>query len=90
VVGQTRSDVDYVTTSALGQHLADGGLGYMEEPGQVHGCNREVVIQRVVGECLADENPRVVDQTIDAVKNDRPPVPRLAERSRPVRYHPSP
>src|ERR1700693_1805062 len=45
VVDQTRRDVDYVATGALGEDLPDDGLGDMEESGQVHGGDRPVVVE---------------------------------------------
>src|ERR1700758_4091468 len=53
-VDETRRDVDYVATGTLGEDLPDDGLGDMEEPGQVHGGDRQVVVERVLGEWFAD------------------------------------
>jgi hypothetical protein len=36
-----------------------------KEPGQVHGGDRRVVVERVVGEGLADEDAVVVDEGVD-------------------------
>ena len=52
--------------ASLGDHLPDRALGDVKEPGQVHGGDRGEVLQGVVGERLADEDPRVVDQSVDA------------------------
>ena len=49
----------------LGDHLSNDGLSDVEEPGQVHGHHRRVVVRRVVDERLADEDPGVVDQGVD-------------------------
>ena len=57
VVDQAGGDVDDVA-AALGEHLSDDGLGDVEEPGQVHRSDGGVVIERVVGEGLADEDAR--------------------------------
>ena len=51
--------------AALVDHLPNRALGDVEEPGQVHGRDRGVVVGRVVREGLADEDPRVVDQAVD-------------------------
>ena len=50
---------------ALGEHLPNGALGDVEEAGQVHGSDREIVVECVVREWLADEDPCVVDQGVD-------------------------
>jgi len=44
---------------------SDRALGDVEEPGEVHGGDRRVVVGRVVREGLADEEPGVVDQAVD-------------------------
>ena len=50
---------------ALGDHLPDRALRDVEEPGQVHGGDGGIVLGGVVGEGLADVDPRVVDQAVD-------------------------
>ena len=64
VVDEAGTDVDDVT-AALGQHLADDALGDVEEACQVHRRDRPKVVERVVGEWLADEDAGVVDQGVD-------------------------
>jgi hypothetical protein len=63
-VDDAGGDVDDVA-AALVDHLPDRALGDVEEPGEVHGGDRGVVVGRVVREGLADEDPRVVDQAVD-------------------------
>ena len=64
VVDEAGGDVDDVA-AALVDHLPDRALGDVEEPGQVHGGDRGVVVGRVIREGLADEDPGVVDQAVD-------------------------
>jgi hypothetical protein len=65
MVDEAGGDVDDVTTGALREHVPNDGLGDVEEAGQVHGHDRLVVVERVVREWLADENPCRVDQGVD-------------------------
>jgi hypothetical protein len=51
--------------TALGEHWPDSALGHVEEPGKVDRGDRGKVIDRVVGERLADVHPGVVDQGVD-------------------------
>ncbi len=55
-----RRVVDGFPARTLSKHLPDDGVGYMEEPRQVHGCNRDVVLECVIGERLADEIPALL------------------------------
>ena len=75
VVDEARGDVDDVA-AALGDHLRDRALGDVEEPGEVDGGDRVVVVERVLGERLADVDPGVVDQGVDPAE----PVERLRRR----------
>ena len=50
---------------ALFGHLSDRQLGDVEEPGQVHGGDRGVVLERVLREGLADVETGVFDQRVD-------------------------
>ena len=52
-------------TAALRDHLPNDALGQVEEPGQVHGGDEDIILKRVVREGLADEHPGVVDQAVD-------------------------
>ena len=51
--------------AALRDHLTDDALGQMEESAQVHRGDRDVVLERVVREGLADEHTGIVDQAVD-------------------------
>src|SRR5438132_12589916 len=64
VVDEAGGDVDDVT-APLGDHLADGALGDVEEPGQVDGSDRCIVLECVFREGLSDEYPCIVDQVVD-------------------------
>src|SRR5207302_9820446 len=64
MVDEAGADADDVAT-ALGEHLPDRALGDVEEPGEVDSCDGDVLIERVVGERLADEESGVVDQRVD-------------------------
>jgi hypothetical protein len=57
MVDKTCGDVHDVTPAPV-DHLRDRPLGHMEEPGQVHRGDREVVIDCVVGEGLLMYMPR--------------------------------
>jgi hypothetical protein len=76
MVDEARGDVDDVTASPA-HHLRDHALGDVEEPGQVHRGGREVVLRRVLGEGLADVEPRVVDQGVDPTE----PIERLVDHA---------
>jgi hypothetical protein len=52
-------------TSTLGDHLSDGPLGDVEEPGEVDRCDRHVIVERVVGEWLPDVDARAIDECVD-------------------------
>ena len=64
MVDEAGGDVDDVA-AALADHLPDDALGHVEEPGQVYGSDRRIVVRRVFRERLADEDPGVVDQAVD-------------------------
>ncbi len=64
VVDQGRGDVHDVPTALL-DHLPDRPLGDVEEPGQVHGRDRGIVLDRVLRERFADVDTGVVDQRVD-------------------------
>ena len=59
--------VEMFTTCPLRRvdHLRDRQLGDVEEPGQVHGGDRSVVLDGVIRERLADVDTGVVDQRVD-------------------------
>ena len=73
MVDEAGADVDDVT-GALVDHLPDRALRDVEEPTQVDGGDRVVVLDAVVRERLADVDPGVVDQRVDATE----PVDSLA------------
>jgi hypothetical protein len=55
-----------MTTRILGEYLAYDGLRDMEKPSQIHCRDRRIVVERVVGKWLTDEDASVVDQGVDA------------------------
>jgi hypothetical protein len=65
VIDEARGDVDDVSAALL-RHLADDALRQVEEAIQVHGRHIGEVGVGVVQERLADEDPRIVDQRVDA------------------------
>src|SRR5215203_2066669 len=64
VLDQGGGEVDDVPVALFG-HLSDRQLGDVEEPGQVHGGDRGVVLERVLREGLADVETGVFDQRVD-------------------------
>ena len=76
MVHETRGDVHDVTATAA-DHLRDCPLGDVEEPGQVHRGDREVVIKCVIGEGLANVDSCVVDQGVDPTE----PIERVVDHS---------
>jgi hypothetical protein len=59
VVNEAGGDVDDVA-APLADHLPNDALGHVEEPGQVYGSHRCVVVGRVFHERLADEGPALL------------------------------
>jgi hypothetical protein len=64
VVDEAGAHIDDMA-AALADHLPDNALSDVEEPGEIHGGDRGIVVWRVVGERLADEDPGVIDQAVD-------------------------
>ena len=52
-------------TAAPPDHLRDRPLGDVEEPGQIHCGDCEVVIKCLIRKRLAYVDPRVVDESVD-------------------------
>src|SRR3954451_9000500 len=67
VVDQAGADVDDVPV-ALEEHRTDRALGDVEEAGQIYGGDGGEVIGRVLVERLADEEARVVYETVDSAE----------------------
>jgi hypothetical protein len=63
-VDEAGADVHYVTLT-LGDHMPDHPLGHVEKAAQVDRSDRFVVVDAVLSERLANENPSIVDQRID-------------------------
>jgi hypothetical protein len=67
VVNQAGADIDDVPV-ALEEHRANRALGDVEEAGQIYGGDGGEVVGRVLVERLADEEARIVYETVDSAE----------------------